>query len=73
MSYAAYFSNLVRSWVFTFYTLPTTMFTPKSSIMDVRIAGRVGKEMGRFDNRMAAIYPTTPMPVVSPWLRVYTP
>jgi hypothetical protein len=53
---ATYFSNLVRTWVFTFFTLPASMFTPKSS-MDARIAKRVEKEMGRFDDRMGRYLP----------------
>jgi hypothetical protein len=53
---ATYFSNLVRTWGFTFFTLPIDMFTPKSS-MDARIAKRVGREMGRLDDRMGRYLP----------------
>jgi hypothetical protein len=53
---ATYFSNLVRTWMFTFFTLPTSMFTPKSS-MDTRIARRVEREMGRLDDRMGRYLP----------------
>jgi tetratricopeptide (TPR) repeat protein len=53
---ATYFSNLARTWVFTFFTLPAAMFTSKSS-MDARIARRVGKEMGGFDDRMGRYLP----------------
>jgi hypothetical protein len=50
------FSNIVRTWGFTFFTLPTSMLSSKSS-MDARIAKRVGKEMGRLDDRMGRYLP----------------